>query len=164
MTLGFSYLGQSVFYQSEITLSLILLPLKLLGASPWSWKGWGAGPSFLAGARMCHQDCCGAARATQHLPVQRGGLRPGQILPGAEMKKCLSTSCLRQFLLINIRIFLMPFFKKDFLRSAVTTASSLWLSQLLTASFLLLDLFGQKNPRLSIPVAPSSAVCETVPW
>lgn len=122
-------------------------------------KGVGSGPFV---PRMC-------PRVVVVLPGPRSssqsrGINPACALPGAEMKECLSTLCLRPFLLINSRIFLMPFFIKDFLRPAVITTSSLWLSQFLAASFLLLDLFGQTNPGLSIPVAPSSAVCEAVPW
>lgn len=39
MTVGLSYLGQNIFLPIRNTLSLILLPLKLLRMSPWSWKG-----------------------------------------------------------------------------------------------------------------------------
>lgn len=47
-------------------------------------------------------------------PSAEGGpqtrINPACALPGTEMSKCLSTLCLRQFLLINSRIFLMALF------------------------------------------------------
>lgn len=56
--------------------------------------------------------CCQGLAAA---PSAEGGaqtrINPACALPGAEMNKCLSTLCLRQFLLINSRIFLIPFFK-----------------------------------------------------
>lgn len=83
-------------------LSLVLLPWKLPGVSPWSWKGRAAGPSFPlstaagcpaqplggpAGSFWCHQG---------HAPAPDAELGPQhqdkiRVCPpcGTEMKKCL---------------------------------------------------------------------------